>query len=137
MPVYVKDAANEVVGIEDAADALLLAAEKGRNRERYIVSERMLSARELAETAAAAVGARPPKFGVPLRIMYALGYFGDVLRTVRRRDMKLCSLSVRLLHVMTPMDHGKAEGELGWRPAPVHDAIRRAAMFYTEQRRNR
>jgi dihydroflavonol-4-reductase len=69
--------------------------------------------------------------------MYALGYFGDALRTVLRRDMKLCSLSVRLLHVMPPMDHGKAERELGWRPAPVHDAIRRAAVFYTEQRRNR
>ena len=55
VPFYVKDVANEVVGIEDAADALLLAADKGRNGERYIVSERMLSARELAETAAAAV----------------------------------------------------------------------------------
>lgn len=137
VPFYVKDAANEVVGIEDAAGALLLAAEKGRIGERYIVSERMFSARELAETAASAVGARPPKFGVPLRVMYALGYFGDVLRTVLRRDMKLCSLSVRLLHIMPPMDHGKAERELGWRPAPVHDAIRRAAVFYTEQRRDR
>jgi dihydroflavonol-4-reductase len=137
VPFYVKDVANEVVGVEDAADALLLAADKGRNGERYIVSERMLSARELAETAAAAVGARPPKFGVPLRVMYALGYLGDAMRTVLRRDMKLCSGSVRLLHIMPPMDHGKAERELGWRPAPVHDAIRRAAVFYTEQRKNR
>ena len=45
VPFYVKDAANEVVGIEDAAGALLLAAERGRIGERYIVSERMLSAR--------------------------------------------------------------------------------------------
>lgn len=137
MPFYITDAANEIVGIDDAADALLQAAENGRNGERYIVSERMLSARGLAETAAAAVGARPPKFGVPLRVMYALGYFGDALRTVLRRDMKLCSLSVRLMHIMPTMDHGKAERELGWRPAPVHDAIRRAAAFYTEQRRDR
>jgi dihydroflavonol-4-reductase len=137
VPFYIKGAANEVVGIEDAAAALLLAADKGRNGERYIVSERMLSARELAETSAAAVGARPPKFGVPLWVMYALGYVGDVLRAVRRRDLKLCTLSVRLLHIMPPMDHGKAERELGWRPAPVHDAIRRAAVFYLELRRDR
>lgn len=137
LPFYIKDAANEVVGIEDAANALLLAADKGRNGERYIVSERLLSARKLAETAAAAVGAPPPKFGVPLRVMYALGYIGDVLRTVLRRDLQLCSLSVRLMHIMPPMDHGKAERELGWQPAPVHDAIRRAAVFYTEQQRNR
>jgi dihydroflavonol-4-reductase len=137
LPFYIKDAANEVVGIEDAANALLLAADKGRNGERYIVSERLLSARELAETAAAAVGAPPPKFGVPLRVMYALGYFGNLLRTVLRRDLQLCSLSARLMHIMPPMDHGKAERELGWQPAPVHDAIRRAAVFYTEQHRNR
>ncbi len=137
MPFYIKDVANEVVGIEDAATALLLAADKGRNGERYIVSERYLSARELAETAAAAVGAPPPRFGVPLRVMYALGYLGDFTRTAMRRDLKLSSLSVRLLHIMSPMDHGKAERELGWRPAPVHDSIRRAAVFYTEQNRDR
>ena len=137
VPFYIKGAANEVVGIEDAADALLLAAANGRNGERYIVSERMLSARELAETSAAAVGARPPKFGVPLGVMYALGYVGDALRALLRRDLKLCSLSVRLLHIMPPMDHGKAERELGWRPSPVHDAIRRAAVFYMEPRRDR
>jgi dihydroflavonol-4-reductase len=137
VPFYIKGAANEVVGIEDAAAALLLAADKGRNGERYIVSERMLSARELAETSADAVGARRPKIGVPLRAMYALGYLGDFLRVVLMRDLKLCSQSVRLLHVMPPMDHGKAERELGWQPQPVHDAIRRAAVFYTEQRRDR
>lgn len=137
VPFYIAGAANEVVGIEDAAAALLLAADHGRNGERYIVSERTLSARELAETAAAAVGVAPPRFGVPLRIMYALGYLGDALRTVLRRDLKLSSSSVRLLHTLPALDHGKAERELGWRPAPVHDAIGRAAVFYTEQRKNR
>jgi dihydroflavonol-4-reductase len=63
MPVYVKGTASEVVGIEDAATALLLAAEKGRNGERYIVSERFITARELYEAAAAAGGSRPPRFG--------------------------------------------------------------------------
>lgn len=137
MPFYMKGVANEVVGIEDAAAALLLAADKGRNGERYIVSERYLSARELAETAAAAVGAPPPRFGVPPRVMYALGYLGDFVRTALRRDLKLNSLSVRLLHLMSPMDHGKAERELGWHPAPVHESIRRAAVFYMEQNRDR
>lgn len=66
------------VGIEDAASALLLAPEKGRNGERYIVSERFLSACELAETAAAATGSPPPKFGVPLQ--------GDVRDGLLRRS---------------------------------------------------
>jgi dihydroflavonol-4-reductase len=51
MPHGVKDAATEVVGIEDAATALLLAAEKGRIGERYIISERYITIRELFEMA--------------------------------------------------------------------------------------
>ena len=66
LPFYIKAVASEVVGIEDAAGALLLAAEKGCSGEGYIVSERFLSVREPAETAADAVGSRRPRFGVPL-----------------------------------------------------------------------
>ena len=51
--------------------------------------------------------------------------------------MELSSLSVRLMHVMSPMDHGKAERELGWQPEPVYDSIRKAAEFYLARRRRR
>lgn len=135
MPVYVKDTACEVVGVEDAAAALLLAADKGRNGERYIISERFMTARELYSSAAAAGGVAPPRFGIPLRAMYVLGFAGDVAATVLRRDMALSTLSVRLMHVMSPMDHGKAERELGWRPEPIHDSIRRAVDWYRDYRR--
>ena len=52
MPAYVKGVAMEVVGIEDAADAFLLAEERGRAGERYIVSERYLPIKELFDIAA-------------------------------------------------------------------------------------
>ncbi|NDJ87871.1 NAD-dependent epimerase/dehydratase family protein [Mycolicibacter kumamotonensis] len=130
MPVYVKDMAMEVVGIEDAARALILAADHGRVGERYIVSERFISARELYEAAADAGGAKRPRFGIPLKAMYVLGFGGDVAATVLRRDMVLSRLSVRLMHIMSPMDHRKAERELGWHPEPIHDSIRKAVHFY-------
>lgn len=60
---------------------------------------------------------------------------GDVAAKVLRRDMLLSSLSVRLTHIMSPMDHGKAERELGWPPEPVQEAIRRAAHWYRDYRR--
>jgi dihydroflavonol-4-reductase len=135
MPAFVRDTASEVVGIEDAAAALLLAADKGRNGERYIISERFMTARELYAAAAKAGDATPPRFGIPLRAMYVLGFAGDVAATVLRRDMALSTLSVRLMHVMSPMDHGKAERELGWRPEPVHHSIERATHWYRNHRK--
>jgi dihydroflavonol-4-reductase len=134
LPFYIKDWTGEVVGVEDAAEALLLAAEKGRNGQRYIISERFMSAHELYETAATAAGNDPPRFGMPLWAMYAMGYAGDVVRVAFRRDFRLTSRSVRLMHIWPPLDHGKAERELGWYPSPVHESIHRAASFFRENR---
>jgi dihydroflavonol-4-reductase len=39
-----------------------------------------------------------------------------------------------VMHVMSPMDHGKAERELGWRPEPVHDSIEKATHWYRDHR---
>jgi dihydroflavonol-4-reductase len=137
LPIYVKGAATEVVGIEDAATALLLAAEKGRNGERYIISERYMTIRELFETAADAGGAKRPRFGIPLWALHLLGRAGDVVGGVLNRDTPVTSTSARLSHILPPMDHGKAVRELGWQPAPIHDSIRAAAQFYREQLRSR
>lgn len=114
---------------------MLLAADKGRNGERYIISDRMMTAQELYERAADAAGTNPPRFGVPLWVMFVFGCANDAMNLVRKRDSALTRTSVRMMHVMPRLDHGKAERELGWRPAPVHDSIRRAAEFYREHRR--
>ena len=45
LPVWVKGVSTEVVGIEDVAEAFLLAAEHGRVGERYIISESYLPMR--------------------------------------------------------------------------------------------
>ena len=134
LPFYVGGWTGEAVGVEDAAAALILAAEKGRNGERYIISERFMSVRELYATAADAAGVDPPRIGVPLWAMYAMGYAGDGVRIVFRRDSQLTSRSVRLMHIWPRLDHGKAERELGWQPTPVHDSIRRAAQFFRANR---
>lgn len=62
---------------------------------------------------------------------------GDVVRRVLRRDSPITPTSVQLLRWTSPLDHGKAERELHWRPRPTVDAIRRAAQFYVERRTRR
>ncbi len=131
MPFYVKGAAAECVGIADAAEALVLAGEHGRVGERYIVSERFMTAREIYETACAAVGVEPPRHGVPIRVLAAAGAVVDPLARLAKKENQLSPLTVRLMHVMSPMDHGKAVRELGWQPRPATDAIAEGARFFT------
>jgi dihydroflavonol-4-reductase len=38
-----------------------------------------------------------------------------------------------MAELMSPLDHSKAERELGWRPEPVEESIRKAALFFVGQ----
>jgi dihydroflavonol-4-reductase len=124
---------SEVVGIEDAARAMLLGAEHGRNGERYIVSDRYMSIRELHEIAATAVGRRPPRVGIPMPVLRAGARVNDVAARLLGRDLPFAYVGMRMAELMSPLDHGKAQRELGWTPEPVEDSIRRAAVFFASR----
>lgn len=130
MPAYARGAAMEVVGIEDAARAFLLAEEKGRPGERYIISERYLSIKDLYDIAADESGAPPPKIGIPYPALRVLGAIGGGMSRILRRDSVVSSTSVRLMRATSALDHGKATRELGWEPLPVADAIRAGVRWF-------
>lgn len=136
LPVYVRGVGSEVVGIDDAADALILAAEYGRIGERYIVSERYMSQREMFTIAAEAVGARPPRFAIPMAPLYAVGWVLGMSNRLFGTDFPMNLTAARLMWLTSPADHSKATHELGWKPAPTAESIRRAAQFYVD-RKNR
>jgi nucleoside-diphosphate-sugar epimerase len=123
---------SEVVGIEDAARAMLLAAERGRPGERYIMSDRYLSTREVHEIAADAVGRRRPRIKIPLPVLYAGAHANDVAARLLRRDLPFAVAGMRMARLMSPLDHSKAERELGWQPEPVEESIRKAARFFVD-----
>ena len=130
VPFFVADQRMEVVDVDDAARAFLLAEERGRPGERYIISERMMSSKEILTAAAEATGHRAPRIAVPLAAMQLAGLLGDVIGRVFKRDVPLTSVSVRLMHFMPPLDHAKATRELGWTPRPTEEAIREHAAFF-------
>jgi dihydroflavonol-4-reductase len=124
----------EAVGVEDAARAMVLAAEKGRVGERYLVSEKMISNAEVARIAAEAAGVAPPKKSLPLPVSYALAALGSAKSRVRGTDERLSLASLRLMRAEAELDHSKAVRELGWQPRPVEESIREAARFWVNLR---
>ncbi|RHW24215.1 NAD-dependent epimerase/dehydratase family protein [Nocardioides immobilis] len=136
MPAYVRGTAMEVVGVEDAAEAFLLAETRGRVGERYIVSESHLPIKDLFDIAADEGGVRPPRIGIPLPVMRVIGAVGGAVSRLRGTDSVVTSTSVRLMHLQSALDHTKATRELGWRPEPTEAAIRAGVRwFLTEPRR--
>ena len=56
MPFVMDGIELEAVGVDDAARAMILAAERGRVGERYLISEKMISNAEVVRIAAEAAG---------------------------------------------------------------------------------
>ena len=120
----------EAVGVDDAARAMIVAAEHGHVGERYLISEKMISNKEVARIAAQAAGVEPPRKSIPLQVAYALATFGSIKARLRGTDERPSLDSLRLIRAEAAVDHSKATRELGWEPRPVEESIREAALFW-------
>lgn len=120
----------EAVGVDDAARAMILAAEHGRVGERYLISEKMISNAEVVRIAAEAAGMPAPTKTIPLPVSYAMAALGTAKAQMTGKDEKLSLGSLRLMRAEAPVDCSKARRELHWRPKPVEESIREAARFW-------
>ena len=127
----------EAVGVDDAARAMLLAAQRGRVGERYLISEKMISNAEVVRIAAEAAGVPAPTKSIPLPLAYAMATLGSMKAKLRGTDEQLSMGSLRLMRAEAPVSCDKAKRELDWQPRPVEDSIREAAQFWVGLREAR
>lgn len=137
MPFVLDKISLEAVGVEDAAEAMLLAAEHGTPGQRYLISERMITNAEVVRLAAAEAGVAPPRRTLPLPVLWAMAAAGTLKARLRGSDERLTLESVRLMRAEAPVDCSKARRELHWQPRPVQDSVREAARFWADLRTQR
>jgi dihydroflavonol-4-reductase len=130
LPFVMKGIQLEAVGIDDAARAMILAADKGRVGERYLISEKMITNADVARIAAEAAGVPPPAKSISLPVAYAMAALGSAKARLKGTDEQLSLDSLRLMRAEAPVDCSKAKRELGWQPRPVEESIREAAKFW-------
>lgn len=134
LPFLMNGIALEVVGVDDAARAMILAAERGRVGERYLVSEKMIALNDVVRIAADEAGVPPPRRAISVPVLYAMAALGGLRARLSGKDAELSLASVRMMRAEAPVDSGKARRELGWQPRPVEESIREAARFWAAMR---
>ncbi len=134
LPFLMKGIELEVVGVDDAARAMILAAERGRNGQRYLISERLIRLEDVVKIAADEAGMPAPARSISVPALYALGALGSLRARLTGKDAELSLKSVRMMRAEAPVDHSKAVRELGWQPRPVEESIREAARFWMKLR---
>jgi len=114
IPAYVASGLN-VVDVRDVAAGHVLALERGRAGERYLLGAVNLTLAELFAAIARIAGRPRPRLRVPYPVTVGAAQLG-----LANRD------EVRLARMPMFFSSGKAERELGYRPGPVEPALARA-----------
>jgi nucleoside-diphosphate-sugar epimerase len=112
-----------VVYVDGVAEGHLLAAERGADGERYILSDRHVTLRALAEAVVRTAhrGRVPPT--IPRPLARALAAIGEpVARRLGRPPLLPEGQLLFFLWDAAP-DSGKAQEELGWRPTLLEDGL--------------
>jgi nucleoside-diphosphate-sugar epimerase len=111
--------------VEGVAAGHLLAAEKGKDGERYILADGYADFRELAETAKriAGRGRVPPRMPVP--VAKAVANLGAGLSRLTRRPPLLPKGQLEYILWQARPDSSKAQRELGWQTTPLDQGVRK------------
>ena len=129
MPGYVDTGLN-FVPVEDCARGHLLAAERGRIGERYILGGRNLSLKQMLDILATISGRKAPRWKFPHVLAYAAGYVDTAMARMLDREPQIPLEGVRMARHKMFVDASKAERELGFVSGPIEDALERAAQWY-------
>lgn len=114
-----------VVYSDGVGSGQLLAAERGRPGERYILCDEHLTLHELAETVVAVAGRGRVPPVVPVPVARALAAAGETVARLTRRPPLLARGELQFLLWNAAPDSSKAQSELGWRPTPFAEGARR------------
>jgi len=131
MPAYLDTGLN-LVDVEDVAEGHLLAAEKGRVGERYILGNRNLMLKEILEILAGLSGRPAPGFKIPYWIAYAAGFASTTLSNITGKPPDIPLDGVRMAQELMFYDSSKSVKELGMPQGRVEKALEKAVRFFSE-----
>jgi dihydroflavonol-4-reductase len=132
LPAYI-DAHLNIVDVEDVAVGHLLAWQKGRTGQRYLLGHRNMTMKEILEALARITGRRAPRLRIPLWLALALGHVDAVLEGAILRKEPLIPLEgVQHAWRPRPVDCSKALRELGFPQTPVEQALEKAVRWFRE-----
>ncbi|HKN94300.1 MAG TPA: NAD-dependent epimerase/dehydratase family protein [Thermoleophilaceae bacterium] len=103
----------------------LLAAERGRPGERYILCDRHVTMRELADTVVRVAGRGRVPLSIPPGVARGLAVAGEFLSRAIQRPPLLPTGQLHFMLWDAAPDSSKAQDELGWEPTALDDGVRR------------
>jgi dihydroflavonol-4-reductase len=131
MPAYVDTGLN-LVHVRDVAWGHLLAFQKGRIGEKYILGNTNLTLTEIFQSLAEISGIPAPSVRLPHSLVLLLAYGNAAFSWLTGIEPRIPLEGVKMAHRRMFFDSAKAVRELGLPQTSVEEALREAAEWFQE-----
>lgn len=131
MPAFVDTGLN-LVHVDDVAEGHLLAAEKGKIGERYILGGENLSLAAILAQVAALSGRSAPRVRLPIAAVVPLAVFADGLGRLTGKEPFVTLDGLRMARKKMYFSSARAETELGYRARPASAALADAVTWFRQ-----
>jgi dihydroflavonol-4-reductase len=122
-----------VVGVEDCAAGHILAHDRGRRGESYILGGEDMTLLEIFRTLASITGIPAPKTKIPRVALAPIALACETWSRVSGRLPRVSREAVSMSGKRMYFTSAKAERELGYRPGPAAEALARAVRWFEEK----
>jgi dihydroflavonol-4-reductase len=129
MPAYVETGLN-LIDVEDVAEGHLLAMEKGRVGERYILGCKNVTLREMLEILGRLTHRKPPGLRLPHSVAMGLAAVSTSMSFITKRPPWIPLEAVRMSKKKMFFDSNKAVSELNLPQNSIEEALRKAVRWF-------
>ena len=122
--------AYDFVDVRDVAEGLILACEKGKKGECYILSGQQISVWELLKFLEEISGVKAPSFKIPHQVARATGFFNVLYCNLMKIKPLFTPFSIDVLASNSLVSCQKAQNELGYAPRSIYQSIRDTVRWF-------
>jgi dihydroflavonol-4-reductase len=129
VPAYIDTGLN-IVHVDDVAIGHLLALEKGRVGERYVLGGENMLLKDILVLVADVVNGRPPMIRLPEAVVWPVAFVMEKLAPILGIPPLMTRDHLKMARKKMFYASAKAEAELGYQPRPARLAVEDAVAWF-------
>lgn len=138
-PFAVVPGRKEIIGnyvfLDDVVQGHILAMEKGRPGEKYILGGYNLSLGQFLEAVSKVTGRKGKRIRIPYAVLKTMAWGGRVRSKLLNKQPMVTSEYLRKLKYHWPVSSQKAKDQLGYQPRTLEEAIAKTVEWIRERRK--
>jgi dihydroflavonol-4-reductase len=133
-PMLYVDGAYDFVDVRDVAQGLILAGEKGRCGQSYILSGERIEVPDIIKIVQEVLGTRLFSLKIPFSLARFTANFTPLYYRLRHTKPRFTSYSLATITANSTISHSKAHMELGFSPRPLRESLADTVKWFLKNK---